>query len=93
MILTNGRWHESDSAATLPAASLGQKFASRLPVRIAPIPLACSLAVWIVAFVLVAVTRQLIRRHRGNCGICGYDLKSLPRGTICPECGGLASNA
>ena len=93
MTLTNGRWHESDSGAPLSAASLRQKLADRLPLRIAPIPLACSLAAWIVAFALVALARQLIRRQRGNCGICGYDVKSLPRGTTCPECGGLASNA
>ena len=25
--------------------------------------------------------------HDGNCVFCGYDVRSLPRPTICPECG------
>lgn len=36
---------------------------------------------------MVILALGLFRRVSRRCAACGYDLKGLPPGTICPECG------
>ena len=43
---------------------------------------------WSTSFAL----RGVIRRHRGRCCACGYDLRGTDH-KVCPECGGLASRS
>ncbi len=35
------------------------------------------------------ILRASLRRRRGLCPNCGYDVASLPPGSVCPECGGV----
>jgi hypothetical protein len=37
--------------------------------------------------ILARNIRAVLRRSRGRCGACGYDLTGLAEGTVCPECG------
>lgn len=41
---------------------------------------------WLVLLVLPGSIRALLRRRRGLCPRCGYDLGGTP-GAVCPECG------
>jgi hypothetical protein len=43
---------------------------------------------WFTSGVLRLNTRRSIRRRRGLCVRCGYDLRSGATGGACPECGG-----
>lgn len=45
---------------------------------------------WSVLFGRRALLRSL-RRRRGQCAACGYDLRGTPAGTPCPECGQVAA--
>ena len=38
-------------------------------------------------------TRRALRRRRGLCPACAYDLRATPAGSPCPECGRTAINA
>ncbi len=42
---------------------------------------------WKALFVFAGMTRGLVRRRRGRCPKCGYDLGGTDRGLPCPECG------
>lgn len=44
-------------------------------------------AAWWVLLVGRAVVRRAVRRGRGRCGACGYDLRGLTGPRVCPECG------
>src|SRR5207237_7564096 len=48
---------------------------------------ACFGAAWLFLFVIVPGARVWLRRHRGLCPCCAYDLRGLPPNTPCPECG------
>jgi hypothetical protein len=41
---------------------------------------------WLILFA-PATLRRILRRRRGQCPACGYDLRSTPHGSPCPECG------
>lgn len=43
-------------------------------------------AAWI-AMATFAGVRSSMRRRRGACSQCGYDLRATPAGSACPECG------
>jgi hypothetical protein len=43
--------------------------------------------VWLASHVVVTTARSTVRRRRGRCPCCGYDLRHRAR-TACPECGG-----
>ena len=43
-------------------------------------------AMWMLMMMCVLI-RSAIRRRRGRCGACGYDLRGSDDG-LCPECGG-----
>jgi len=46
-------------------------------------------AAWWVGIAGVGAGRAWWRRRKaGTCGACGYDLRGLPAGAPCPECGG-----
>jgi len=43
---------------------------------------------WCLPLLGIPAARRLIRRHRGQCGACGYSLAGLPAdASVCPECG------
>jgi hypothetical protein len=44
-------------------------------------------ALWWVILFLPKVIRRRVRRRRGCCVACGYDLRALPARAACPECG------
>lgn len=47
-------------------------------------------AVILVVLVGIDIVRVVIRRHRGLCPACAYDMRGL---AVCPECGGVGSTA
>jgi hypothetical protein len=51
-----------------------------------------SAAWWLILFVPRRLRRTL-RRRRGLCPACRYDLRGLPPGALCPECGAARSPA
>lgn len=44
-------------------------------------------APWLLALLLPGIVRRRLRKSRGRCARCGYDLKATPSGSRCPECG------
>jgi hypothetical protein len=44
-------------------------------------------AAWWIVFAAAALVRARVRRTRGQCSRCGYDLAQTPRELPCPECG------
>lgn len=43
--------------------------------------------IWAAAIMAVGASRRAVRRLRGQCPRCAYDLGALPEGAPCPECG------
>ncbi|MGH7132984.1 MAG: hypothetical protein ACREJO_13670 [Phycisphaerales bacterium] len=43
---------------------------------------------WLAVLLIPGFVRRTIRRRRGQCTHCAYDLRATPLGTPCPECGG-----
>lgn len=43
--------------------------------------------VWLFPFLGFRAARRTLRARRGLCTRCAYDLKGLPAGSPCPECG------
>ncbi len=80
--------HRTLSNRYLPPAFRNTRTLPYLPVWPG---LAINLAFWSAAaaplvFAPVAI-RRLRRKRRGACPACGYDLRGLPAGGLCPECG------
>ncbi len=46
---------------------------------------------WALLLFAPGITRGTLRRRRGQCPRCGYDLRALRRDSPCPECGALIS--
>ncbi len=44
-------------------------------------------SVWLAVFVGIGWLRRAVRRARGQCVQCSYDLRGLSQGACCPECG------
>jgi hypothetical protein len=62
-----------------------------LPFQPMPVGLLVDTIIYAAAALLLARApislRTYLRRRRGLCGRCAYDLRSLPHNTPCPECG------
>lgn len=75
----------------------GPKFAFWLPIYILPLGFALDTlfyaAVWFVPLFGIRSARRAIRRRRGLCTRCAYDLKGLAPGSPCPECGHASAQA
>ncbi len=76
-----------------PSSSTSVANVRILPLRPIWRGLAADAGVYACAWVLVIPTfhivRAAVRRRRGQCPQCGYDL-ARHRGAVCPECGGAA---
>lgn len=44
-------------------------------------------AAWSLLVIAPVLVNRDLRRHRGACAACGYDLRFTPHSTKCPECG------
>src|SRR5262245_10478039 len=44
-------------------------------------------ALWFALLAGIPALRRALRRRRGLCARCGYDLRATPANTPCPECG------
>jgi hypothetical protein len=44
-------------------------------------------SLWAIFLFAPGITRRALRRSRGLCPRCAYDLRSLPPSSPCPECG------
>jgi hypothetical protein len=42
---------------------------------------------WMLFLVAAPAARRAVRRRRGRCAQCGYDLRATPADDPCPECG------
>ena len=47
-------------------------------------------ALWSLVLFAPGRVRKFLRRRRGQCAACGYDLRGIGEGARCPECGGVA---
>lgn len=50
---------------------------------------ACYATAWWLILLAPAQLRTFIRKRRGQCMRCAYDLRSTPAGSPCPECGSI----
>lgn len=76
-----GRWPSADRRAWTYA----------IPYSLRGWGMAGDMALWGVAWWVAmygsGVMRRAIRKRRGACAVCGYDLRGSAAGSVCPECG------
>jgi len=70
---------------------VGPTFGRWLPIYILPLGFTLNTlfyaAAWFICLFGIRSTRRFLRARRGLCTRCAYDLKGLPPGSPCPECG------
>ncbi len=72
------QWHAWDHTTPIAIPAIKGQFSMLPPTVCLTVP---ALAVWVIPF-----AQDWNRRRRGRCE-CGYDLRGLPKGSRCPECG------
>lgn len=74
---------------------IGAKGDIELPTRPFWLGLGADMAihagVWSLPVLGIPFLRRRLRRRRGHCPACNYDLRGSVDGSPCPECGGVAS--
>ncbi len=85
-----GEWSYTEGAVRWPESD---PWYQRSPVPVRPIWTgllgngAMHASMWLVCFVVAHSIRSCFRRRRDRCVHCSYDLRGLPCGSRCPECG------
>lgn len=86
-----GRTPDTEFWASLGLQPEGQGFSCWLPIGILPLGFTLNTlfyaAAWFMCLFGISSTRRILRARRGLCTRCAYDLKGLPQGSPCPECG------
>ncbi|MFO0836384.1 MAG: hypothetical protein U0638_15565 [Phycisphaerales bacterium] len=76
---------------------VGPTFRRWLPIYILPLGFTLNTlfyaAAWFICLFGIRSIRHALRARRGLCTRCAYDLKGLPPGSPCPECGRLPLRA
>ncbi len=85
------RTPDTESWASLGLQPEGQGFSCWLPIGILPLGFTLNTlfyaAAWFICLFGISSSRRILRARRGLCTRCAYDLKGLPPGSPCPECG------
>ncbi|NUQ52918.1 MAG: hypothetical protein HUU19_09505 [Phycisphaerales bacterium] len=75
----------------------GPELAFWLPIGVLPLGFTLNTlfyaAAWCVPLIGIRAARRTLRRRRGLCTRCAYDLNGLAPGTPCPECGQAAAHS
>lgn len=74
----NARMPAADPPVTLPTRPLWPGFTADAAVFA---------AAWFLALFIPGPLLRTIRRRRGLCAHCAYNLRGLPANPVCPECG------
>lgn len=90
----SGKSEFKSSIGIQPGASVSERW---LPIYILPLGFALDslfyAAAWSVPLFGIRMGRRTLRRRRGLCARCAYDLKGLTLGSPCPECGHASAQA
>lgn len=75
------------AAVVLVAASIDERLGAALMVLV--LATVAMLVVAVLPMTLLVLTLDAVAREAkaGHCAGCGYDLRGLPSGSVCPECG------
>ncbi|MBL8759802.1 MAG: hypothetical protein JNL50_00725 [Phycisphaerae bacterium] len=90
-IFEPGGVHKARDDAFYGTQPLGPEFAFWLPIYILPLGFTLNTlfyaAAWFIPLFGIRAARRTLRRRRGLCTRCAYDLKGLAPASPCPECG------